>query len=291
MPLSKLLTLREILLLIRPYQWYKNLLIFLALIFSSNITNLPLLSNAIITFFAFCAASSVNYIINDYKDQEKDRLNPEKKNRPLAAQTISPTQAIFIASLLLITSLLLASRISPYLTYAIILFVSLSTLYTFALKDLPIFDILTIGTLFIIRAVAGAFAISVYISPWLIMCPFFLALFLSAAKRYSERSYLSYLKKNNSRATLTFYTPKRNKIIFIFSTLGLFGSYVLYSLLGPHSKLIYTIPFALFILIRYYHLITENSIIARHPQKMYQDYWLLILCLLWLGTIIVVLSM
>ncbi|MBI2573066.1 UbiA prenyltransferase family protein [Candidatus Woesearchaeota archaeon] len=273
---------REYLCLLRPYQWYKNLLVFLAIIFSGNILNTAAWQSSLLTFIAFCAASSVNYIINDYNDKEKDRFNPEKKTRPLAAGTISTASALILASTLGGISLLFALSVSPIIMLGIIIFLSVSTLYTHFLKHLPPADIVTIGMLFVIRAVAGALAIKVYISPWLILCPFFLALFLSAAKRYSERAFL---KNNDSRPILSFYTPKRNKIIFITSTTGLFGSYTLYSILGPHTSLMYTIPLALLVVVRYYQLIINGSIIARHPQKMYTDGWLVIISLLWIISI------
>src|ERR1041385_6595164 len=82
--------------LIRPHQWYKNLLVFLALIFSGNLGRTSFIESSIIAFASFCAISSATYILNDFADRKADRLNPEKKNRPLAAGTISNLEAIFL---------------------------------------------------------------------------------------------------------------------------------------------------------------------------------------------------
>ena len=95
--------------LLRPHQWYKNLLVFLPLMFSGNLINLAELSNSLLAFASFCALSSSTYVINDMADRHKDKLHPEKKNRPIASGAIGINTAITIATIALLTGLGLAT--------------------------------------------------------------------------------------------------------------------------------------------------------------------------------------
>ena len=163
--------------LIRIRQWYKNLVVFLALFFSANLFNVRYVQEIIIAFFALCFISSFGYILNDIVDVKKDRLHPEKRNRPLAVKKITQLEAIIIALIMVSLGILLALQLNT-ITLIFILFIWIVNVgYSLILKHIMLADILTISTLFVLRAIIGALAIKVTISPWLILCPFFLSLF------------------------------------------------------------------------------------------------------------------
>ncbi len=278
--------------LIRVRQWYKNLVVFLALIFSLNALSSSYEFNVILSFFAVSFMASASYIINDLKDITKDKLHPEKCKRPLASGAVSKFEGIILFMLAITSSLVIGFYLGTNVMLLLGLFFLLNLLYTFVFKRIIFADILTISSLFVLRAIIGAFAISVYISPWLILCPFFLALFLAVAKR---RSDLMLLKSNHgeehikSKGILTGYDLNVTNSLMNISTTLLIISYSLYCFLSDNEILMVTIPFALFVIFGYYKLVLENSEIVRQPDKIIKSPSLLIGALLWLGITVVLL--
>jgi 4-hydroxybenzoate polyprenyltransferase len=256
--------------LMRVRQWYKNLIVFLALIFSENLFNGEMFFLTILAFVSLSFISSAGYIINDIVDKKKDQLHPEKRYRPIAAERIKKFSAITLTILLLIMGITLGSLINlQFLLILISLFV-ITQIYTFFLKQVLFADILTIASLFAIRAISGGLAIEVWISPWLVLCPFFLAMFLVVGKRKSDIS----LMKNNASKTrklLDHYTTELTNQMMNLSTILLIVSYSLYSFLSEHPKLIYTLPFGIYLIFKFSYLINNGSEIARHPEKMFTD--------------------
>jgi len=275
--------LKNLIELIRVKQWYKNLLLFLALFFSGNVLNVSMVKLVVIGFFSFCFVSSVNYIINDLIDSQKDQNHPEKKNRPLASGKISRKQAIVGIIFFAALGIYLASLLGvPFLLSALSLLV-LTLIYTFFLKKIVMADVLTIATLFVIRAAAGALAIDVTISPWLLLGPFFLALFLAVGKRHADLHFLQD-EAATTREVLGQYTKETTNGLMLISTTLLIMSYAFYSFLNEYNSLLYTIPFALFVIFRFYHLASSGSSIARHPEKVIKDKAMVIGMLLWLAS-------
>jgi len=266
--------------LIRVRQWYKNLLVFLAIFFSGNLLNISNIYLTILAFFSLSFISSVGYIINDFADLKKDKLHPEKKNRPLAASTVKKPAAIILAILLFIVSICLAFSLGEFFLYSVLALFVLTQIYTFFLKRIIFADILTIASLFVIRAISGAVVIDVRISPWLILCPFFLSLFLSVGKRHADL-HLMKGKAGETRKVLQEYNLKLTNSLMVISTTLLVISYALYSFLSEHPNLLYTLPFALFTIFRFYYLISSGSIIARHPEKVLRDKQMIIGIILW----------
>jgi 4-hydroxybenzoate polyprenyltransferase len=266
--------------LIRPQQWYKNLLVFLAVVFSRNLLNIAALEQATLAFASFCALSSATYIINDYADRRKDRLNPEKWNRPLAAGTISVITALLMALALIVAGFGLALLLPTYFLYAALIYFVLSQLYTVWLKHEAFADILVISTNFVVRAVAGAFAIDVPISPWLILGVFFLALFLLLGKRRSEIILLKE-KAGLHRKTLNTYSADIVARLSSIATAALVLSYTLFVFFGQHHLLYITLPIALYAIFRYDGLISTGSKVARHPEYVFMDKRILSSMLLW----------
>ncbi|MDO8660893.1 MAG: decaprenyl-phosphate phosphoribosyltransferase [Candidatus Woesearchaeota archaeon] len=266
--------------ILRPAQWYKNLLVFLAAFFSANLFNTHALWLSLIGFVSLCLASSASYIINDLADKTRDEQNPEKKHRPIAAGRISTTSAIVFSIILLLTSITIAHSISYFFTALILTLIALNQAYTFWLKHIILADIFVIGSNFVLRAVSGAIIISVFISPWLVLCPFFLALFLASGKRYAETKLLAE-KARHARPVLEAYTPKLTKTLLIITTSALIISYTVYAF-QRNIFLLYTLPFALYVIIRYLFLIITAHKIARHPELAVKDWQLMLGIGLWI---------
>ena len=267
--------------LLRPHQWYKNILIFLVIFFSGNIADINLLVLTILGFVSLIMISSVNYIINDIIDIKKDRHHPEKSLRPLASGKIRIWQASIIAAVLLIGSLLIAYSLAPYFLYSVIFLFAFTQLYSFYLKKEAVADVLAISINFIVRASAGAFIIGAYISPWLILVIFFLALFLTLGKRKSD---LIYLGKNaaNHKYSLKYYSREIIDFLMIISTSAVVITYSLYCMLGRDALMLFTLPFVLYALFRYISLVYSGSKVGRHPHKIFKDKRMLIAGIIWL---------
>lgn len=174
------------LLLLRPKQWAKNLLVFAAFLFTGGFKDTFAISHVLVAFFAMCFASSATYIFNDLADIERDRAHPKKRYRPLASGSVPVPVAVGIGAALLVASLGMAGWLNASSVVIVTVYLILQVLYNWKLKHTPIADVYTIAVGFVLRAVLGAAAISVAISPWLLFCTGALALMLGFAKRRNE---------------------------------------------------------------------------------------------------------
>jgi 4-hydroxybenzoate polyprenyltransferase len=272
--------------LCRLSQWYKNLVIFLPIIFAQQLLNFDFLSKVAIGFFSLALISSASYIINDIADIDRDRFHAEKKNRPLASGKVRVWQALLLATILLVLSLFIAYSLSMMFFYLVIILFVITQIYTFFLKNEAFADILVLGINFVIRASSGAFVIAVgsspyvQVSPWLILCTFCLSLFMSAGKREADLQYLGSNAKSH-KETLAVYTKSMTGKLILIATILLVISYSLYAFLGIHQRLIFTLPFAFYVIFRYFLLIESGSEIARQPEKVYKDARIVVGISLW----------
>lgn len=268
--------------LLRIRQWYKNLVIFLPLIFIGSLFDLKMLLLSTIGFFMLCLVSSASYIFNDIKDIKEDKKNPEKKSRPIASGAVSIKVASLIALVLLFGALFVSSFLSWKFAFAAFSLFAITLVYTLWIKHKLFIDILAISINFVLRTVSGTFLISATISPWLVLCTFFLSLFLSAGKRASE---LDFLKGNAAthRKVLVGYTPQITGMLLTISTVCLIMSYSLYSL-NVHPRLILTLPLTLYIIFRYLYFVHSGSEIPQHLDRLVKDRGMVLassaLCLL-----------
>ena len=271
--------------LIRVRQWYKNLVLFLPLLFGGHLFVRSELILALEGFGLLCLLYSGIYVFNDIMDRAKDAVHPEKYLRPIASKRISVTKASIMGLTLIILSLGGAFFLSKPFLMVLCVILMINIIYTFFLKEVLFADILMIAILFVLRAVSGAVLISVAVSPWLILCPFFLSLFLSVGKRHGDVALLGD-KASRTREVLRLYTPEITSSLMIISTTLLIISYALYCILSDHQFLLLSLPFGLFGVFRYYHLIVSGSEIARNPEKIVRDVPLILGILLW-GLVII----
>ena len=185
-PIKKKISFKIILRAIRLHQWAKNILIFTALILSHNWFNIDALQLSLFAFLSFGFAASSVYLINDLIDLEADRKHQIKKHRPLAAGTLSIQSAIMIIPVLLIFSFLFASQINTNFISILVIYLVLTTAYSLFLKPLVLLDVIALTSLYTIRIVAGALAINVPFTYWLLAFSMFIFLSLALIKRFSE---------------------------------------------------------------------------------------------------------
>ncbi|MCK5476472.1 MAG: UbiA prenyltransferase family protein [Candidatus Aenigmarchaeota archaeon] len=272
--------------LLRPHQWYKNLVIFIGLVFSQNLFNIEYLIITSIGFIVLCSISGANYIINDIVDLEKDRKHPVKKKRPIASGEINKTNAVIFAVLLIIFSFSVSFWINFNFGLIVLSLFLLTQTYSFFLKKVCFLDVLLISMNFVLRAVAGAIIISVRVSPWLIMSCFFVALFLALGKRKAELN----LRINSSaqtRESLRIYTKEIIDTLIFIPLVMVLVCYTMYCIfVFPVTQILrdyflfLTLPIITFAIFRYVYLSNKGQL-AETPDKILQDKQMLFAMILW----------
>lgn len=198
-------------------------MVFAALIFSGNLFSYTLVVDSFLTFIFFCLASGSIYILNDILDKAEDAVHPEKCNRPIAAGLLPVSLAASGSAGILIFALAGAFYIKLQLGAIISMYILLTLSYSIKLKHVVIVDIILVAIGFVLRAVAGAVAIDVEISSWLLVCTFFLALFLVIGKRRNELSMLQE-EAVNHRKILDEYNRKiLDQMIAVVTAISIVG--------------------------------------------------------------------
>lgn len=279
--------IKELIVSMRPRQWYKNLVIFIGIVFSLNLLNFDLWIDAAGAFAVFCALSGSIYLINDILDIEKDKNHPKKRLRPVASGKLKPAHAMVSAITVIIIVLGMAYLINKLFLGAAITFFILILIYSVFLKHIIIVDIMIISTGFVIRAIAGCLAVGVLISPWLIICAFLLALFLGIGKRRHELVLLGE-KSGEHRKILDGYSTEMLDQMINITTSALIMSYSLYTFFTGKIFIMLTIPFVFYGLFRYIYLVhTENF--GGEPEMLFKDKGMLMSMVLWVLLVIFVL--
>ena len=171
---------------LRPEQWTKNLFVAAPLLFGKAVTQPVSLRQTAVAALAFCATSSSIYLLNDLFDREADRLHPVKRNRPIASGAVSVPAAAGTALGLLVGAVAAVLVWSLPALAPMAIYAALMALYSGLLKQVSLLDVLVIAGGFVLRVVAGSRAAGVAPSHWLLLCTFFLALYLALGKRRGE---------------------------------------------------------------------------------------------------------
>lgn len=277
--------------LIRIKQWLKNVFVFLPIFFAGKILDLNLLLNSIIAFFSFSFIASSIYIINDYTDIEKDRMHPEKKNRPLAAGKIPVNHAIIVFLFLFFSSYFLG-----YLTHSwgVILIISVYFLmnlaYSFKLKQIAIVDVVIISLGFLLRIYMGGFATNLPISVWAILVTFFLALVMALGKRRGE--LINVQLTGETRKALDGYNLQFIDIAITMVSTSFVVCYIMYTLdpvikTNFHYYIVYTSLFAVIGILRYLQLTFVYTKTESPTKVLYKDLFLQIDLAIWIVMIFI----
>jgi len=249
---------------LRIYQYPKNLLVFAAVVFAGELTNPTKLGLSIAAFVIMCCASSAVYILNDLRDVEKDRTHPKKRERPFASGAIKTRTGYLMASTLAIAALLGSYVINPELVLAVALYFAINISYSMGLKNVAFLDMMAVALGFVIRAVAGALAIDVVFSHWLVVCTLFLALFLVLGKRRHELVLLEDTAAGHREVLSQYSTQLLDYLILIMASSTLVV-YVIYT--GDQEvverfgtgRLYLTVPFVVYGLFRYMYLVHKHD--------------------------------
>jgi len=254
---------------LRPGQWSKNLLVFAGLLFGNasvgrGLFDRDTLIRATTAFVIFCALSGVVYLVNDIIDRDSDRQHPLKARRPIASGALAVRIALPAAILIGGGALVAAALVGRGLLLVAACYLALQLLYSGPLKQIVIIDVLAIAIGFVLRAVAGAVAVNVEISHWLLVCTILLALFLALAKRRHELVMLAD-GATSHRAILREYSPYLLDQMIAVVTASTLIAYIFYTI-SPETEqkfgtqwLGLTIPFPLYGIFRYLYLVHRRE--------------------------------
>ena len=273
---------------LRPRQWVKNLFVFAGVIFSQQMLT-PLVWTALGAFVIFCGLSGAIYLFNDVADADRDRLHPSKRLRPIASGELARSTAVVFGALLLAGCLAAAFWLGAAFGLVALGYGALLTAYSIWLKHIVILDVLTVAAGFVLRAVAGAVAVGVEISGWLLICTILIALFLALGKRRHE--YRSLARDAAAhRPILAEYSEGFLDQMISVVTASTVTTYALYTMSPEtvakfHTRLLpLTLPFVLYGIFRYLYLLYRRDLGGNPSDLLVTDRGLLLDALLWMVT-------
>ncbi len=281
---------------LRPRQWTKNLLLFAGVIFAQKLGESACLTRAILGAAVFCLASGAVYIYNDMIDRDLDRLHPYKKLRPIPSGRLPLVWAVRGCLVLIGICLLSGWMMGKEFLGMLAMFFLWNWLYTRWLKRVPVLDVMGIGMSFVIRATAGVMVLlpscpEVGISPWLLLCTFFLSLFLGFCKRRDELLRLD-TSQGTTRPVLHDYSePMLNALIggsFALTTM-MYALYTIWPATVEHfgtQNLIYTLPFVLVGMGRYLYLVFLEDMGGKPHEILLNDAFIQVIVVSWVSVAI-----
>jgi 4-hydroxybenzoate polyprenyltransferase len=284
--------LRAIVVSMRPRQWVKNLFVLAGLVFSQRLFT-ELAWTALAAFAVFCALSGAIYLLNDVADRERDRLDPRKRERPIATGRLPVGVAIAAAAALLAGGLVASALLNRPFLVAALAYAVLLIAYSAWLKHVVIVDVIVVASGFVLRAVAGAVVIDVEMSGWLLICTIQLALFLALGKRRYEYLVLA-TDAVHHRPILAEYSPALLDQMIAVVTASTVTAYALYTMSPEtvakfHTHLLpATLPFVLYGIFRYLYLLYRRQLGGNPSELLLSDRALLINALSWICAVLLI---
>lgn len=275
----------------RPKQWLKNTFVFAGVVFSGNLSQFPSLVNALSAFAIFCALSSSVYLLNDVMDRKADQHHPRKSQRPIASGAVSPGFGVVAALLLTSGALAWATQINGSFLIVSAAYFTLATSYSLGLKNILLLDVIVLAMGFVLRAVAGAFAVEVEASAWLVLLTILVASFFGLTKRRHELILLGD-KAQSHRAIFDEYSEiLLDQLISVVSAATLV-SYALYTFFSDQPRhlelLVTTFPIVLYALFRYLYLVYRKDLGGDPEELLIHDRPLAASGVLWVVVILLV---
>jgi len=253
--------MKTIINLMRPGHWVKNGFVIAPLLFAHKFNDSAMCIKVALTFAAFCAVSSIVYIINDLCDRREDQNHPTKKNRPIASGAVSISEAVILSIILMILGFAAAMTVNCRVTAIVLLYAVMNLIYSLKIKHVAILDVMTIATGFVLRVLAGSAAISVLPSHWLILCTIMISLFLGFTKRRAELIGITADNQNNTRVVLKDYSVAFLDQVIAVVTGATVVCYALYTVdartvetFGSRAMLL-TVPSVIYGIFRYIYII------------------------------------
>jgi 4-hydroxybenzoate polyprenyltransferase len=287
--------IRVLLRQMRVRQWTKNIVLFAGVIFSLHFIEERELLRALRGFLAFCFLASAVYTWNDLRDIEGDRLHPKKRLRPIPSGELSHATAYALIGVLLVLAAILTVPLGATFTVTAGIYLALNLAYSLGLKRVVLLDVMIIALGFVVRAVAGVEALSAReeISPWLLICTLFLALFLGVCKRRQERVLLADQAEGH-RKTLGEYPPELVDQLIPVVTAASVISYTIYTVNAATvekfgtDRLVYTVPFVVYGVFRYLYLVYRRQRGGSPSEVLLTDLPTMVNVGLWMITVILV---
>ena len=282
--------------LARPTHWVKNVIVLLPVIFARRYTEAAAWLDALQAAAAFCLAASAIYVVNDLADLARDRLHPAKKHRPLASGQVAVSAAYVEAVVLLAAAVVVAWVLGWMVLGVVAAYVVLQLAYSSFLKTRIIVDVICIAAGFVLRAMAGAVAIRVEISPWLIICTFTICLFLGFCKRYNELVTLGQTPEaRNHRATLGEYTASLLTHLITLSAAVAVVGFLMYAC-SPRTVadghlgtvgLVYTLPLVIYAVCRF-AMLSMSGRFSDPMDLVLHDWPTQVTAVLWVAAVLVI---
>ena len=270
---------------IRPEQWLKNGFVLSPLVFSGRALIWDAQWRAVVAFLAFCAVASAVYLMNDVLDREADRLHPRKASRPIASGLIGARGALTVAALLGTIGLVAGALAGLKVAAVLLSYLALNVLYGTWLKNVVIVDVFAIAAFFIMRLVAGAAAVNVKPSIWLLLCGGLLALYLGFAKRRHELVLLGGGSPTHRAVLANYSTTFLDQLSVVLLAVTIV-SYIMYTVESDTARIVgsdalsYSTAFVLYGVLRYLYLVHRNE--GGNPtETLLTDRSLLLAVFLW----------
>lgn len=274
----------------RPWQWTKNLACLAGLIFSGRLLERSAIVGAALAVLGFCLASSAIYLLNDLCDRPLDRQNPLKRQRPIASGLVPTPWALVGALGLLVAALGASLALPPTCTGVLIAYIGLSVAYSLRLKHAVLLDVLCIALGFVLRVLYGVYAVQVKPTPWIVLCMFFLALFLGFAKRRGELSLGDDDGDRAQRPVLLKYRLNLLDLLLGMTATMAILTYTLYTVTGRqgNATLVVTVPLVVYGIIRYLLLVVVHGHGEAPDRQLITDRINLAIVVLWASLCVVI---
>lgn len=273
---------------LRPKQWFKNVFLFPALLFSGKFLEVDPVLQACLGFGVFCMFSSTGYILNDYLDREADAKHPKKRTRPIASGALPIPVAFALMGLCFFGGIGLGLfALRPAFVVVALIYLATTLSYSFWFKHFVVLDVLFLASGFVARVIAGALAIAVQVSPWLFLCTTFVALFFGFNKRRGE--LLQVGAHSGTRRNLAEYSPDMLEQFQAIVTSATIMTYLLYTVMGPTGWMTLTIPMVLYGMFRYIYLVDRKGEGGAPDETLLRDPPMLLTGVLYLAVTLAVL--
>ena len=280
--------------LLRPQQWVKNAFLVAPVIFSKHLFDAGYAGSTAIALVVFSLVSSTVYIVNDISDREADQQHPIKRSRPLASGSLSVVEALVVLLIVLVAIYLLGRNLNYRFHLTAGIYFVLNLAYSFGLKKVILVDVFIIAAGFMLRVLAGAFAIAVLISPWLVLCTLFVSVFLAISKRRGELLLTLDANGYTSRPVLREYDLPLIDQMMTIAAAGMAISYALYTVaertvtIFGTENLIFTTVFVLFGIFRYLFLVRKKKIDDNPAHLLVSDPAMIFNVLAWFASCVMI---
>ncbi len=275
--------MRAILSLLRPHHWIKNAFCFAGVVFSGRFLEVGAIQAGAMAALSFCLLSSAVYALNDIRDVASDRQHPRKRLRPLASGAIGVGTAAWVGAVCAAAGMGLGMLLGERVAACSAIYLGVNLAYSLRLKFTVLVDVMCIAFGFVLRLLAGVYAVEETPTVWIVLCTFFLALFLALSKRRAELAVPGDNGCKDRRPVLAKYSVELLDLLVVSSASICILCYALFTgLSGRNPSLVATVPLVWYAIMRYV-LLLRKSACAEEPEKLLvSDPGIMLTAVVWL---------